>query len=516
MKKLFLLLAICNLQFVICNCLHAQSPQSFKYQSVVRDGTGALAINRIISIRTSILAGTATGSSVYTETQTLSTNDYGVVSLNIGAGTVVSGSFATISWGSTDYFVKTELDITGGSTYIFMGTSQILSVPYALYAQTAGVSTTDHDTSATNELQTLSVAGHNLSISSGNTVALPPPQTVSIIGDSLHISSGNTIYLSGAVDLDSDPTNELQNLSLNHDSLTINRTNSTVVFPHDNDRDSTNEIQNLSIAGRVISLTKANSITLNDNDSTNEIQQLSINQGTIHITKGNSISLPDSSATNELQNLSISGGTVGITNGNTILLPDSSATNELQNLSITNDNLYISQGNSVFLNSTQSLQFPEGTIGDAIIITVYYPSFYTVPSGKNLYITSCATWLYNMSGAFSSTYFTLSGGNSLGLPVIPENTPINIQTSTGFANGVLVNKNPYIQIVDVELTTTISYTVPSGKTFYLKSINYSDYLSVNGIAIGTSVLPSEQMLVLPSGTILASTLVNNRITGYLR
>ena len=91
----------------------AQAPQSFKYQSVVRDATGALAVNRVISIRTSILAGSASGSIVYMETQTLSTNDYGVVSLNIGAGTVASGNFATISWGATTYFVKTELDKIG-------------------------------------------------------------------------------------------------------------------------------------------------------------------------------------------------------------------------------------------------------------------------------------------------------------------------------------------------------------------------------------------------------------------
>src|ERR1035437_9280026 len=111
MKKplLFLLIIISKISF-------AQIPQSFKYQAVVRDAGGVLSVNKIISVRTSILAGSATGSSVYTETQTLSTNEYGVVALNIGAGTLVSGNFSTINWGTTTYFVKTELDINGGST----------------------------------------------------------------------------------------------------------------------------------------------------------------------------------------------------------------------------------------------------------------------------------------------------------------------------------------------------------------------------------------------------------------
>ena len=111
-----------------------QTPQEFKYQAVVRDASGDLKVNSIISVKSSVLAGSASGSVVYSETQTLSTNGYGVVSLNIGAGLVVSGDFTTIDWGANTHYVKTELDITGGSSYQFMGTSQVLSVPYALYA----------------------------------------------------------------------------------------------------------------------------------------------------------------------------------------------------------------------------------------------------------------------------------------------------------------------------------------------------------------------------------------------
>ena len=311
MKKLIILLAICNLQFVICNSLFAQSPQSFKYQSVVRDASGVLAANRIISIRTSILAGSATGSSVYTETQTLSTNDYGVVSLNIGAGTVVSGNFTTINWGTTDYFVKTELDINGGNTYIFMGTSQILSVPYALYAEKAGSSLNDHDTSSTNELQTLS-----------------------LIGDSLHISKGNAVYLSGVVDLDSDPTNELQNLTLNNDTLKISRTNSTVVFPHDNDRDSTNELQNLSINNDTISISKGNKITIPHTSINGTLNQIAVTNTGNNFT----LSTPQDIATTSSPSFS------GMNLTNTPLNLSSGGTNS---------NLTATSGGIVYSNSTQ-------------------------------------------------------------------------------------------------------------------------------------------------------------------
>ena len=475
----------------------AQSPQSFKYQSVVRDASGVLAANRIISIRTSILAGSATGSSVYTETQTLSTNDYGVVSLNIGAGTVVSGNFTTINWGATDYFVKTELDINGGSTYIFMGTSQILSVPYALYAEKAGSSLNDHDTSSANELQTLSIAGHNLSISSGNTITipqdslsvngysigisngntvnLPAPQTVSIIGDSLHISNGNTIYLSGAVDLDSDPTNELQNLTLHKDTLKISRTNTYVVFPHDNDRDSTNELQNLSI-----------------------------NQGTIHISKGNSISLPDSSATNELQNLYLNHGTLSISQGNTVHLPDSSATNELQNISVTNDTLInITQGNSTHINTTRSLKYPEGI--DGIPVSQFGSGTYTVPSGYNFYSIQ-------------------DGGNGLnsfsfGLAVFPPGTQVSIYQAL---YGILVKRTPNIQIVNATITNPgLTYTVPSGKTLFIKSFSsgFATQVTIGGIvnslSIGTN--NNDEPIILPAGAIISNGNTGSSFfTGYLK
>jgi hypothetical protein len=111
---------------------HAQVPQAFSYQAVIRNASNSLVVNTNIGMRISILQGSATGTAVYTETQTITTDSNGLVTLQIGNGTVVTGVFATINWASGIYFIKTETDPSGGSNYSIVGVSQLLSVPYAL------------------------------------------------------------------------------------------------------------------------------------------------------------------------------------------------------------------------------------------------------------------------------------------------------------------------------------------------------------------------------------------------
>jgi len=118
----------------------AQAPQRLSYQAIIRDAADVLITNQAIRMRISILQGTATGVAVYEETHITATNTNGLVSIEIGNGTVVSGSFASIDWAGGPYFIKTETDPTGGMNYSITGTSQLLSVPYALYAANAGSS----------------------------------------------------------------------------------------------------------------------------------------------------------------------------------------------------------------------------------------------------------------------------------------------------------------------------------------------------------------------------------------
>jgi len=134
MKKIYIL-AI--LLFAILN-VKAQVPQSIPYQAVARDNGGHLIANQNIALRFSIHDATSGGTIVYQETQSATTNALGLFSVNIGTGTVVSGTFSSINWGTNSKFTQVEMDATGGNNYVDMGTQQMMSVPYALYALTSG------------------------------------------------------------------------------------------------------------------------------------------------------------------------------------------------------------------------------------------------------------------------------------------------------------------------------------------------------------------------------------------
>jgi hypothetical protein len=126
-----------SLLFIV-TYVHAQSPQSFKYQAVLRDNNGLPLIEKNITIKISILQGSLTGLTAYSEVHQAKTSPVGVVNLEIGKGTQNSGNFSTISWGTNTHFVKIEIDPLGGSNFEQVGTSQLLSVPYALYAEKSG------------------------------------------------------------------------------------------------------------------------------------------------------------------------------------------------------------------------------------------------------------------------------------------------------------------------------------------------------------------------------------------
>lgn len=132
MKKLQLLI-ICLITGVQ---LFSQAPDQFKYQAIARDNGGAILANQSVGFEISILQNSAGGTSVYTETHAVTTNENGLVNLSIGGGASVSGNFSSIDWGGAIYFLQVKMDATGGTAYALMGSSQLLSVPYALNAKT--------------------------------------------------------------------------------------------------------------------------------------------------------------------------------------------------------------------------------------------------------------------------------------------------------------------------------------------------------------------------------------------
>ncbi|NNL92575.1 MAG: collagen-like protein, partial [Saprospiraceae bacterium] len=134
MKKLFTII----FTLFICTFVWAQSPKKMSYQAVVRNASNELIGNKSVGVQISIIQGSVNGTVVYAERQTPSTNNNGLISLQIGSGNLVSGDFDSIDWSMGPYFIKTDTDVTGGTNYTISGTSQLLSVPYALYAETSG------------------------------------------------------------------------------------------------------------------------------------------------------------------------------------------------------------------------------------------------------------------------------------------------------------------------------------------------------------------------------------------
>jgi hypothetical protein len=134
----FLLLLVFSL------ILNAQNPvpDGINYQAIARNSTGGLFVNQTVAVRISVLQGSANGSVQYSETHNVTTNSFGLFTLKIGGGTPVQGAFSDITWNTANQYVKVEIDIAGGSNFTDIGTSELLSVPYALYAENAGNSGT--------------------------------------------------------------------------------------------------------------------------------------------------------------------------------------------------------------------------------------------------------------------------------------------------------------------------------------------------------------------------------------
>ena len=115
----------------------AQSPEKMSYQAIIRSQDNSLVTNSNISLKIIVHQGTLTGTNVYQEKHSVTTNSNGLISLEIGTGTIITGNFSTIAWEKGPYFIETQVDVTGGVNYNIIGITQLLSVPYALHSKTA-------------------------------------------------------------------------------------------------------------------------------------------------------------------------------------------------------------------------------------------------------------------------------------------------------------------------------------------------------------------------------------------
>lgn len=187
MKKIYSIVA----GLLLTISVFAQAPQKMSYQAVIRNNKNALITSTPVGMKISILQSSSNGTAVYVETQTPSTNANGLVSLQIGTGTAITGAFAGINWATGPYFIKTETDPTGGTDYTIAGTNELMSVPYALFSASGtagpnGVAGPNIITVATKTALT------GLLIGNGANVSAVPATTASIA------ASANKNYVTNA------------------------------------------------------------------------------------------------------------------------------------------------------------------------------------------------------------------------------------------------------------------------------------------------------------------------------
>jgi len=177
MKKLFLISAL-----FISLVTFAQVPQGISYQAIALNGSGTPVVSSNVRVRLSILDNTTTGTVLFSETHLKTTTAQGLFNLTIGQGTLVSGSFNTINWGTNSKFLKVEMDVTGGTTYVTVGTTQLLSVPYAMAADSLVTSAGEGIT-----LVSPNGTAYTLSVNDSGQLSLPTSGTASNLPNQLYM-----------------------------------------------------------------------------------------------------------------------------------------------------------------------------------------------------------------------------------------------------------------------------------------------------------------------------------------
>lgn len=153
--KFYILLIFIGLSFLTLS----QSPLGINYQAVLRNSTGGLVANTTVGYKLEIRKTSSTGQVVYAERHTPLSNSQALINIIIGGGTVLQGSFSSITWGTGPYFLVSSIDFSGGTNYQNFGSQQLMSVPYALYANTAGAAINKWLYGTTSPLSTLGTAG---------------------------------------------------------------------------------------------------------------------------------------------------------------------------------------------------------------------------------------------------------------------------------------------------------------------------------------------------------------------
>lgn len=170
----------------------AQSPEKMSYQAIMRAQDNSIVASSRVGVMIIVRQGSTTGTYVYQETHSPTTNANGLVSLEIGAGAVVTGDFSKIAWDKGPYFIETRVDVAGGTNYNITGVTQLLSVPYALYAKTAGSTTS----TASRAVIISFTSSRNIAVADiNNTIECTTSGTLTLTADFGSMVVGETINL---------------------------------------------------------------------------------------------------------------------------------------------------------------------------------------------------------------------------------------------------------------------------------------------------------------------------------
>ncbi|MEN9638615.1 MAG: hypothetical protein RLZZ262_483, partial [Bacteroidota bacterium] len=390
-----------------------QVPQAVNYQAIIRDDTGNPVSEQTISLRLSVRSESATGPIVYSESHIVTTTAGGLINLAIGQGIILTGTMSEVNWLEYPKYLEVEVDLAAGSNYTVMGTSQLVSVPYSFASNVAE----NLSPGATVDLYQIlpggAEGGQFLMWNGANWV----PATITSEGSyaaGAGISlNGNTIVNTG----DLSNSNEIQSLSLNGNELSLTNGGS-VTLPNNGgteyqagsgiaitgttisatDGSATNEIQSLTLSGNVLTLSDGGSVTLPTGGGGSYIAGNGI------AINGSTISAVDNSVTNEMQTLSVNGNTLSILGGNTVNLPtgntytagegvylngteisavDVSAVNEIQFMNISDNTITLSGGGGAVTIPNSWLDVEGGNICNPNLGNVSInPYAATVPTGS--------------------------------------------------------------------------------------------------------------------------------------
>ena len=430
MKKI---LSFSAIFFIAFSVFGQNFPEAFSYQAVIRKTDGSIIADKNVGVQISITAKSINDTLFYTENHFVKTNKFGLVDLEIGRGTVVKGIFANIDWSGNKHFIRVSFSENGALPFTFVGASELLSVPFANYAKRSGdalkegngikiangVVSNTGDLNNTNEIQSLSLTGNTLSISSGNTVILPQSQVgpqgakgdtgstgaAGAKGDTGDKGAKGDIGLTGANgaqgiqgtkgdkgDTGASGTNGAQGTQgIPGAKGDIGLTGQTgaqgaqgsqgVQGPAGTSGSgSYNAGTGISISGNTITNTGDD-----DNSTSNEIQTLSLVGNNLTISSGNTVALPSSggstysagtglalsgttfnntgdlSSTNEIQTLSLTGNTLSITNGNSVGLPIATPYTAGTGIGV-NSNVITNTGDLSSTNEIQALSISGSTL----------------------------------------------------------------------------------------------------------------------------------------------------------